>query len=307
MYKENIGTKGDYYFRKIATKILNEGCWDKNPRPHWPDGTPAHTLSINGYMTQYDASKECPLITLRPIATKSSFGELLWIYQDQTNDLQILEDKYGVKWWDEWALRDRSHITPENPEGYVLNEQGHRHIGACYGETIRRHNQMNALIQGLKSDPDGRRHITNMWQVEDFKDPHGLKPCCYQTNWNVRHSKDGIDYLDMATYQRSSDFATAGCINQTQYFAFMIALANVLGYEPGIFTWFVENVQIYDRHIPLVEEMLNREEIDYPVEIRMERKITDWYDVRVKDFAIFNYDCKAIEDKNPQIKFPVAI
>ncbi|MBR1744192.1 MAG: thymidylate synthase, partial [Lachnospiraceae bacterium] len=183
--------RSDEMTKELFRKILEEGCLDQNPRPHYADGVPAHTLSINHVMQSYDLSKgEFPIITLRPIAVKSAIGELLWIYQDQSNDLDLLRDKYGITWWDEWDI-------------------GNRTIGACYGETVRRHDLMNALLSDIEKDPDGRRHIINMWQVEDFKEPHGLKPCAYQTVWNVRHGRDGVDYLDMCLFQRSSDYATA--------------------------------------------------------------------------------------------------
>ena len=102
-------TKGDYYTKEILQRILDEGCLDVNPRPHYADGTPAHTLSFNHGMCTYDLTKnESPLITLRPIAIKSAVGELLWIYQDASNDLNLLRDKYGVTWWDEWDIGDRT-------------------------------------------------------------------------------------------------------------------------------------------------------------------------------------------------------
>ena len=189
-------TKGDYYTKEIFTRILEEGTLDKYPRPKYSDGTSAHTLSVNHGMCTYDITKnESPMITLRPIAIKSAIGELLWIYQDESNNLDLLKEKYGVTWWDDWDL-------------------GNRTIGTCYGETVKKHNLMEELLWGLKNDCDGRRHIINLWQNEDFKQPHGLKPCAFLTVWNVRHGNDGIDYLDMCLFQRSSDFATAGCINQ---------------------------------------------------------------------------------------------
>lgn len=191
-------TKGDMYTKEIFKRILEEGTWDVNPRPRYKDGTKAHTLSVNHGMCTYDITKgENPLITLRPIAIKSSIGELLWIYQDESNDLDLLKEKYGVTWWDEWDI-------------------GNRTIGTCYGHTIHQYNLMKKLLQGLKENPDGRRHIINMWQEEEFSQKHGLKPCAFMTQWNVRHGSDGVDYLDMCLTQRSSDFATAGCINQLQ-------------------------------------------------------------------------------------------
>ncbi len=282
-------TKGDIYTKEILKRILEEGCLDSNPRPHWADGTPAHTLSVNHGMCTYDLTKgESPLITLRPIAIKSSVGELLWIYQDESNNLDLLRDKYNVTWWDEWDI-------------------GNRTIGACYGETVRRHNQMHNLLDGLKKDPDGRRHIINLWQTDDFKEPHGLKPCAFLTEWNVRHGNDGIDYLDMCLTQRSSDFCTAGCINQVQYLVFLHLVARHVGMVPGRFTWFYNNIQIYDRHIVQAKELLARESVDCNPEIILNENIHDFYDFTPEDVKVKNYSRKMIQEKNPQLPFEIAI
>ena len=283
------GTKGDQYTKEIIERILNEGCLDKNPRPKYSDGTPAHTLSVNHGMCTYDLTKgESPLITLRPIAVKSAIGELLWIYQDESNNLDVLADKYGVTWWDEWDI-------------------GNRTIGACYGETVRRHTLVKDLLDGLKNDPDGRRHIINMWQVDDFKEEHGLKPCAYQTVWNVRHGKDGIDYLDMSLFQRSSDFLTAGCINQVQYLVFLYLVARHTGYTPGRFTWFYNNIQIYDRHIDQAHEMLKREPIDCNPTIWLNPEKNNFYEFTKDDIKIEGYPLKLVREKNPQMKFDLGI
>lgn len=283
------GTKGDKYTKEILQRILDEGCLDKNPRPSYSDGTPAHTLSVNHGMCTYDLSKgESPLITLRPIAVTKSIGELLWIYQDESNNLDVLRDKYGVTWWDDWDLGDRT-------------------IGACYGETVRRHRLVKDLIKGLKEDPDGRRHIISLWQVEDFKEKHGLKPCAFLTIWNVRHGKDKIDYLDMCLIQRSSDFLTAGCINQVQYVVFQHLIARHLGYTPGRFTWFYDNIQIYDRHIEQAKEMLKREPVDCSPKIVINPEKTDFYDMTPKDIKIEDYPLQKVKEKNPQMKFDLGI
>lgn len=283
------GTKGDQYTKEIIERILNEGCLDQNPRPKYSDGVPAHTLSVNHGMCTYDLTKgESPLITLRPIAVKSAIGELLWIYQDESNNLDVLKDKYGVTWWDEWDI-------------------GNRTIGACYGETVRRHTLVKDLLEGLKNDPDGRRHIINMWQVDDFKEKHGLKPCAYQTVWNVRHGRDGVDYLDMSLFQRSSDFLTAGCINQVQYLVFLYLVARHTGYTPGRFTWFYNNIQIYDRHIEQAHEMLNREPIDCNPTIWLNPEKENFYDFTQDDIKIEGYPRKLVKEKNPQMKFDLGI
>ncbi|MBQ8131841.1 MAG: thymidylate synthase [Bacilli bacterium] len=282
------GTKGDQYTKEIIERILEEGCLDKNPRPKYSDRTPAHTYSVNHGMCTYDLSKgEFPLITLRPIAVSKSIGELLWIYQDESNNLDRLAE-YGVTWWDDWDIGDRT-------------------IGACYGETVRRHHLMKDLLDGLKNDPDGRRHIINMWQVDDFNEKHGLKPCAFMTVWNVRHGKDGVDYLDMCLFQRSSDFLTAGCINQTQYTIFLYLVARHTGYTPGKFTWFYDNIQIYDRHMEQAHEMLKREPIDCSPRVEINPEKTNFYDMRPEDIKIVGYPLKEIKEKNPQLKFDLGI
>lgn len=280
-------TKGDEYFREITKRILEEGSLDINPRPHYADGTPAHTLSINHVTCTYDLSKgESPFITLRPIAIKSSIGELLWIYRDASNDLNLLRDKYKVTWWDEWDIGDRT-------------------IGQCYGATVRRWDLTNKLIEDIKKDPDGRRHIINMWQESDFEQKHGLKPCAYQTIWNVRHCADG-DYLDMCLFQRSSDYLTAGCINQVQYMCFLLALASHLGYKPGRFTWFAANVQIYDRHMDNAKEMLGRKSIECNPSIRVKEGVS-FFELSENDFLLEDYPRELIKEVNPQLKFDLGI
>ena len=281
-------TKGDLYFREIVERILGEGSLDVNPRPHYADGTPAHTLSVNHVTCTYDlAAGESPFITLRPIAIKSAIGELLWIYRDMSNDLDLLRDKYNITWWDEWDIGDRT-------------------IGQCYGATVKKWNLTENLINDIKNDPDGRRHIINMWQEDDFKQKHGLKPCAYQTVWNVRYVKSGSPYLDCCLFQRSSDYLTAGCINQLQYTAFLIAIANHLGLKPGRFTWFVANVQVYDRHIEQAKEMLSRESVDCSPSISLPSGKSFW-DLEVDDFKVEGYPRDEIKAKNPQLKFDLGI
>ena len=289
MYNENKGTKGDMYTKEILNRILDEGCLDKNPRPHYSDGTPAHTLSVNHGMCTYDLTKgESPLITLRPIATKSAIGEILWIYQQESNDLNVLRDKFGVTWWDEWDI-------------------GNRTIGTVYGETVRRHELVKNLIEGIKKDPDGRRHIISLWQEDDFKERHGLKPCAFMTQWNVRHGNDGKDYLDMCLTQRSSDFATAGCINQVQYVVLQHMIARHLDLIPGRFTWFYNNIQIYDRHINQAKELIAREPVECNPVIKLNEAKDNFYDFTQDDVKIEGYPRQLIKEKNPQLKFDLGI
>ena len=274
--------------------------------------TPAHTLSFNtGVECAYDLSKgEFPLITLRPIPTKATIAEILWIYQKESNDLVEFDELLGKNtwdqdhkinnWWDEWALRD------ENGE-YILNEKGHPHIGSTYGEVIRKHNLVKKRLEEMKKNPDGRRHIISLWQDDDYDLPHGLKPCAFMTIWNVRHGKDGKDYLDMTLIQRSSDFATAGCINQVQYSVLLMLFARHLDLTPGIFTWKPINVQIYDRHIEQVKEMLGRETVDCQPYVELNPEKTNFYDFEPQDINIKDYPMQKVKTINPQLTFPLGI
>lgn len=212
----------------------------------------------------------------------------MWIYQDESNDLDLLRDKYGVTWWDEWDI-------------------GNRTIGSVYGETVRRHELVKNLLKGLKENPDGRRHIMCLWQEDDFKEKHGLKPCAFMTEWNVRHGKDGVDYLDMCLVQRSSDFLTAGCINQVQYMILQYMIARHLNLTPGRFSWFYNNIQIYDRHLNQAHEMLERESVDCSPKIVLNEEKHDFYDMGVEDVQIVDYPKTLIKTKNPQLKFDLGI
>ena len=287
-----IGTKGDMYAKIMMDDILQNGCLDENPRPHWEDGTKAHSLSLNNGRTitkvfTYDISKgESPIITLRPIATKSAYRELLWIYKDASNNLDKLAE-YGVTWWDSWDIGDRT-------------------IGCVYGETVRIHDLLRKLIEGIRKDPDGRRHIMCLWQEDDFEKPHGLKPCAYLTTFNVRHEWDGKTYLDMSLKQRSSDFIAAGAINQIQYLILQTLVARTLGYEVGQFTWQYDNIQIYDRHIEIAIDMMNREPINCEPRIVVTEGKKDIFDMGPDDVTLEGYDLKSIKEKNPQYKIPIA-
>ena len=285
----------DNIHKDLIEDILLNGALDYNPRPKYAsDGKPAHTLSINHVTHKYDISKgQIPLITLRPIATKSSIGELLWIYQDASNDLDVLRDKYNITWWDEWAIKDE-------------NNNLLRSIGQVYGATVERYNLMHNLLDGIKKDPDGRRHIVSLWQEADFKEPHGLKPCAFMTIWNVRHAEGG-DFLDMCLIQRSSDSMVALSINQTQYAVLLCLVARHLHYRPGVFTWFGANVQIYTRHIDAAKELYQRKSIKCEPYIWINPSKDDFYDMTIDDVKIMGYPMDTIKKHNPQVKLELGV
>lgn len=290
--------------------------------------TPAHTLSVNtGVECTYDLSKgETPMITLRPIAAKTGCKEVLLVYQKESSDLVVFDEMLGIRtwddnkpaseneihnWWKDWAVRD------ENGD-YVLNENNHPDIFNCYGGTTKKRHMLHRYVidvikgnieKGIKPNPDCRRLIVCLWQYEDFEKPHGLKPCAFLTIWNVRHGWDEKDYLDMTLIQRSSDFGTAGCINQVQYADLLIMVAREVGMEPGYFTWKPINVQIYDRHIDQAIEMLEREPVDgIDATIKLNENATSFDEMTADDIKILDKEAiQKIKTKNPQLKFQLGI
>ena len=289
----NINTKGDYYQKSILQSILNNGTLDENPRPKYSDGTPAHTLFINHIMTQYDYQEnESPFVTLRPIAWKSAIKEIFWIYQMQSNKLDDLHN-LGIKYWDQWDIGDGT-------------------IGCRYGETVRKHNLINTLLDDIKNDPFGRRKVMSLWQVDDFKDEtggttKGLNPCCYETIWNVRKSNDGEYYLDMLLNQRSSDFATSVSINEIQYLALLLMISKHCGYKPGVFSHVIENAQIYNRHIENAVELVSRESIPCKATLILDTDKTNFFDFTLDDFKLIDYPLDKIKEINPQLTFDLGI
>ena len=273
----------------------------------------AHTISINNRGSiVIDLSKgESAITTLRPMAIETSIAEILWIYQMQSNDLVDFDELLGKNtwdidhiihnWWEQWALKD-------SKGNYILNEKGHPIIGHCYGGTTAKWNMIyHYVIDKIKENPDGRRNIACMWQYDDFKKPHGLTPCAFLTEWNVRHGWDGVDYLDMKLTQRSSDFATAGCINMMQYIALQLMVARELKLTPGTFTWSPTNVQIYDRHFDQCIEMLNREPVNAKCEMKIKDSAEKFKNMTKSDIYVEDYPKELIKKKNPQLKLQLGI
>ena len=286
--------KIDEIFKEGIIDILANGFKDENPRPHYADGTPAHTLSVNQKIRIYDLEKEFPITTLRPIAWKTGIKEILAIFQKQTSDLKDFHN-LGINYWDDWDIGDGT-------------------IGYRYGHTVNRYDLLNKLIKGLKEDPFGRRHIMDLWQEEEFKDEsNGLKPCAFLTMWSVRkvqylNQEEPEFYLDMTLVQRSGDMlcaSGAGNINEVQYAALQMMVAQVCGFKPGRFVHFVQNEQIYDRHFEQAKELLRRWSIDGDApKLVINPAIKDFKDFTIDDFRMENYNVK---EQNPQLKFELGV
>lgn len=259
--------KADFYYIQNLNKILSEGSYDENPRAKYKDGTPAHSKFITQVFEEYDLSKgEFPITTLRNTAIKTGIKEIFWIYQAQSNSLELARSM-GINWWDEWDIGDGT-------------------IGQRYGATVKRYWLLDNLLSSLRSDPFSRRHIIDLYQEADLKETDGLHPCAYKTTWSVRKI-DSDYYLDMTLDQRSNDYVVAGYINKIQYVALQMMIARDLGYKPGKFCHFVQNLHIYDRHIEAAKEILNRVPLDIQPTIILNSN-SSFYDFSLSDFEIKN-------------------
>lgn len=276
----------DEYLKSDIKNILNKGQKDENPRPKYEDGTPAYTYFVTHNVRTYDLSKgEFPVTTLRPIAWKSAIKEILWIYQDASNSLDTLKNKYSISWWNSWESK--------NIPGTIGNR---------YGHTVARYDLMNKrVLEDIKKDPYGRYHIMNLWQEDELQSSDGLKPCAYETIWTVRGN-----YLDMFLNQRSGDMLVAsgaGNVNEVQYAALLMMVARDTGYEPGKFTHMVVNEQIYNRHIENAKELLNRQgDISKVPVMKLNKDKTNFYDFTIDDFELIDY-----EPVKPNLKFELGV
>lgn len=258
----------DSIFQKNIREILRSGSWDAEPRTRWADGTPARSRFITQVWEEYDISGgQFPLTNLRPVPWKSAIKEILWIYQDQSNDLDLLRNKYGILWWDAWESED----VPGT-------------IGNRYGHTVRKHNLVGELVSGIISNPYGRRHIMTLWDEEDLRSSDGLYPCAYETLWAVRGQ-----YLDCTLIQRSSDYLAANHINKIQYVALQMMIAHECGLSPGRFGHFVNNLHIYDRHLPIAEKMLELQPEPRQAELILPQEY-GIYNAGIKSFDVRNYE-----------------
>ena len=263
--------KADKNFKELLTYVLENGVLDENPRPYWleKDGshTPAHSLFATQYMETFDISKgEFPITTIKPTAWKTGVREMFWIYQAASNDLKVAREQFGIKWWDSWDI-------------------GNGTIGSTYGAIVKRLDLMNELLKGIQENPYGRRHIISLWQEDDLRGEIGLPPCAFQTLWSVRG-----EYLDCTLIQRSQDILGANNINNTQYVALLMMVAKHCGLKPGKYTHFIQNTHIYDRHIPIAKEFLERPISEKQPKLIFEPKSNNFYDFTIDDFKVIDYE-----------------
>lgn len=278
-------TKADTIFKEYIRKIMEEGVWSEQARPKYKNGRTANSKYITGAFMEFDLSKgEFPITTLRPIAIKSAIKEMLWIYQDQSNSLDLLEDKYNVHYWNDWEVGDS------------------RTIGQRYGAVVKKHDITNKILKQLEANPWNRRNIISLWDYDAFEETDGLLPCAFQTMFDVRRV-DGEIYLDATLTQRSNDMLVAHHINAMQYVALQMMIAKHFGWKVGKFFYFINNLHIYDNQFEQAEELLRREPSDcQPHLVLNVPDGTNFFDIKPEDFELVDYD-----PVKPQLKFDLAI
>lgn len=280
----SIKNQADKQYNEIVKDIIDNGykSHDGEVRTVWENGEPAHTKSLIGKEMRFD-NTELPILTTKRIAWKSAIKEILWIWQQKSNNVQDLRD-VGIKYWNEWEDENQ---TIGRGYGYQLKNK----VREIDGKEL---DQVDHLLYNLKNNPQSRRHITNMWQIEDL-DHMTLTPCVYQTQWHVKGGK-----LHLEVRSRSNDMALGNPINIFQYNVLQRMFAQVLGYELGEFIYNIGDAHIYDGHEKGLLEQMNREMYDLP-ELRINPNIDNFYDFTIDDFELVNY--KHGED----IKFEIAI
>lgn len=261
----------DKIFVDNMNDIIKNGVWDTEleVRPKWSDGTPAHTVKKFGIVNRYDLSKEFPMLTIRKTYFKSAVDELLWIWQKKSNNIKDLNSKI----WNQWADENGS-------------------IGKAYGYQLGVKNiykegefdQVDRVIYDLKHNPASRRIMTNIYNFADLHEMN-LYPCAYSMTFNV---SDGV--LNGILNQRSNDMLTANNWNVVQYSVLMIMLAQVCGLKVGELVHVIADAHIYDRHVPLVKEIITHEQFAAP-KLEVDPDVKNFYDFTVDSFKLVDYVC----------------
>ena len=259
----------DKVFVDNIKTILNEGFSDKglDVRPHWADGTPAHTIKKFGLVNRYDLSKEFSIITVRRTFLKSAVDELLWIWQKKSNVVSELKSHV----WDSWA----------DENGTIGKAYGYQ-LGVKHKYPEGEFDQVDRVLYDLKHNPQSRRILTSIYNFEDLHEMQ-LYPCAYSMTFNVSG-----DTLNGILNQRSQDMVTANNWNVAQYAVLMHMFAQVSGLKVGELVHVIADAHIYDRHIPIAEDIIKNEQYDAP-KFELNPNITDFYQFTTKDIKLVDY------------------
>ncbi len=270
----------DEIFKKNCRDIIDNGFSDEglDVRPKWEDGTSAHTVKRFGIVNRYDLSKEFPILTLRRTYLKSAIDELLWIWQKKSNNVNDLNSHI----WDQWA----------DENGSIGKAYGYQ-MGVKHVYSDGEFDQVDRILHDLKYNKASRRIISNIYVHSDLKDMN-LYPCAYSMTFNVTGNK-----LNAILNQRSQDMLAANNWNVCQYAALTHMFAMVSGLEVGEFVHVIADAHIYDRHLPIIEEIISNKGYDAPT-LKI-NKVDDFYKFTTKDFELENY-----KYHNLDVKIPIA-
>ncbi len=269
----------DEIFIKNCRSILEEGVWDRDypVRPRWEDGTPAHTIKAFGIVNRYQLQEEFPMITLRTQYLASALDELLWIWQKKSNRVAELSTHI----WDAWA----------DKEGTIGKAYGYQ-LGIKHSYPQGEFDQVDRVLYDLKHNPHSRRIMTNLYNHQDLHEME-LYPCAYSMTFNVSGKK-----LNGILNQRSQDMLTANGWNVMQYAGLMHFFAQVSGLEVGELVHVIADCHIYDRHIPLVEDLLGRKPFPAPKMV-LDTSIRDFYQFKKDSIQLQGYESHSISGKIP--------
>ena len=272
----------DEVFIQNCKKILAEGFSDENydVRPHWSDGVPAHTIKCFGIVNRYDLRKEFPIQTIRKINFKGAVDEILWIWQKKSNNIADLSTHI----WDSWA----------DENGSIGKAYGYQ-LGVKHQYKEGMFDQVDRVLYDLKHNPLSRRIMTNIYVHSDLHEMN-LYPCAYSMTFNVTGNT-----LNAILNQRSQDMLTANGWNVCQYAALLTMIARDAGLEAGELVHVIADAHIYDRHIPIVEELIKRAPLDAP-KLVIDPAVKGFYDFTPENIYLENY-----QNQGGVGKIPVAI
>ncbi len=272
-------SRADEIFIQNCKDILENGVWDtdREVRPRWEDGAPAHTVKKFGIVNRYDLSEEFPILTLRRTYWKSAIDELLWIWQKKSNNVHDLRTRV----WDAWADENGSI---GKAYGYQLGVKHHYPQGDM--------DQVDKVLWDLKNNPASRRIMTNIYTFADLSEM-ALYPCAYSMTFNVSGNR-----LNAILNQRSQDMLAANNWNVVQYAVLTMMMAQVSGFEPGEFVHVIADAHIYDRHVPVIEELIKNEPKPAP-KFLIDPEVKDFYAFTRDSFQVEGYEYHEFTGKIP--------
>jgi len=259
----------DKIFISMCQDILDNGYKSdgEEVRPKWEDGTDAHYIKKFGVVNRYNLAEEFPILTLRPTYLKSAIDEVLWIWQKKSNNVNDLNSKI----WNAWA----------DDDGSIGKAYGYQ-LGLKHRYKEGEFDQVDRVLYDLKHTPYSRRIITNIYNHADLNDMN-LYPCAYSVTFNVTGNK-----LNAILNQRSQDILAANNWNVCQYAALVHMFAQVSGLQVGELVHVIADAHIYDRHIPIIEDLIKRKSFPAP-KLVVNKNVTNFYDFTVDDFVLENY------------------